>query len=322
MESLLLKAGKNRLEVIPDLGGTIRQLFLTPIAPSFLDYPQPVTEALEGHPLLLADNDEELAENPWFRGRFMFPFCDRIPGGKYSFDGKRYQLPLNQEDGSAIHGLIHNRPGSGLCRITTSEEDQLHLSWRLGEDPGYPFPVEFSLLYHLDPRGLTLRFLALNRGSTPAPVGFGWHPYFSLPGGEPDAYTLTIPADAYTEVEENLMPTGRFPRFSNPEDQADKRYDFRSGRKIGKNGYDIAYPVKLPVRGVVESSSHRLILETDGAFSFLQLFTPPDRKGIALEPVSNITDAFNRDDMGMRVLQPGKRLAGLVRIELEVRELD
>lgn len=340
MESILLKAGRNRLEVVPELGGTVRQLFLSPTrlealtaltARTVLTAPEKQNVSgehrAESFALLAADKDHELGENPWFRGRIMFPFCDRIPRGRYSFEGRSFQLPVNQEDGSAIHGLIHNRPGRIVGRTTTRSAEMLHLAWILGEDSFYPFRIDFDLHYHLDPRGLSLLFHAVNRGTGPAPVGFGWHPYFRLPGDNPDDYTLTLPGASYVEVEENLLPTGRFPRFGDPGDgdpgdgspgeSSESRYDFRTPRKIGGGDYDIAFPVKSPATAFLESSSHRLSLNIAGAFSFFQLFTPPDRSALALEPVTNVTDAFNREDMGMQILAPGKRLSGLVRVELE-----
>ena len=44
-----------------------------------------------------ADSDEEILLNPLFRGRLLFPFNDRIPNGKYYFDGREYSFPINDK---------------------------------------------------------------------------------------------------------------------------------------------------------------------------------------------------------------------------------
>lgn len=301
MEVVYLAAGECRMEVLPVFGGTIRRLALG---------------SSRAEDILLGDREEEIAENPWFRGRIMFPFCDRIPGGRYRFEGKEYQLEASQEDGSAIHGLIHNRPGRIISKTKTSDSDSLVLSWQLGGDAGYPFELELLVEYRLCSDGSAdLTYRAVNHGEQAAPIGFGWHPYFQLPDTEAEEIEITIPCERYVGVHENLMPTGEFPSV----DEGVGFYDFRTARAIGKGEYDIAYPLSDQQRregavATLSSPRHRIYLSASGAFSYFQLFTPPDRTSVALEPISNVTDAFNREDMGKQLLQPGEKLEGMIGI--------
>jgi aldose 1-epimerase len=53
----------------------------------------------------------------------------------------------------------------------------------------------------------------------------------------------------------------------------------------------------------------------DEAFGHVVLYTgdalgPDARKGLAIEPMTCATDAFNHPDWGLRVLQPGEVFAG------------
>ncbi len=44
------------------------------------------------------------------RGQVLIPWPNRLQDGRYEFDGRRHQLPLNEpEQRNAIHGLV--RPG-------------------------------------------------------------------------------------------------------------------------------------------------------------------------------------------------------------------
>ncbi|WP_319562686.1 aldose 1-epimerase [Marispirochaeta sp.] len=303
MTAIEFKTGANRMTVYPELGGTVGALVLAP------------TGRNTALPILACDREEELLENPWFRGRILFPFCDRIPGAGYRFNGKEYRLPANQEDGSAIHGLIHNRPGE----ILQQPDSRLKLRWCLGEDLGYPFPVELQLDYQLRDSGLSMDYRIANRGRASAPVGFGWHPYFTLPGTPADELQLTIPCESFVEVEEDLTPTGRLL----PVSEAAGRYDFRIPRPLGPGEYDIAFPAETGGAGLtasLASSRYRIDLRISGRFQYFQLFTPPDRRSIALEPISNVTDAFNRSDMGMRILEPAETVAA--RLEVALSALD
>jgi aldose 1-epimerase len=308
-DPLIISAGNNRMEILPSLGGTVQLLSLAP---------SPESSSVS---LLKGDRPDELPVNPWFRGRILFPFCDRIPGGTYVFQDVLYQLPPNQEDGSAIHGLVYDRPGKVTASTTTGDSQAVSLSWITGEDPGYPFSLELTVSYKVStmPKGTgrgELIFSVRNCDTKDAPVGFGWHPYFRLPDCGMEDLRISIPCRSYVEVEENLVPTGRILPV---EKCPGGLYNFRNSKIIASGEYDTAFPLDsgaLSASATISSSTLKLTMTAGGAFSYFQLFTPPDRTAVALEPISNVTDAFNRKDFGMRVLEPGKRIGGKVTLEI------
>ena len=45
---------------------------------------------------------------PLYRGAVIAPWPNRVVDGRYTFDGRIHQLPLNEPDrGHALHGLAH-----------------------------------------------------------------------------------------------------------------------------------------------------------------------------------------------------------------------
>ena len=51
--------------------------------------------------------------------------------------------------------------------------------------------------------------------------------------------------------------------------------------------------------------------------SYLQLYTPPDRKSIAIEPMNCIANAFN-NGIGLKLLKPGEEFNWEVKIEVDI----
>ena len=127
--------------------------------------------------VLQGDVPGELATNPGFRGRLLIPFNDRIPRGRYRFEGQDYELPLNEpESGCAVHGLVYDKPLAEDFREADETHAVLQLSYRLGSESstGYPFTLLVTARYHLHTDGFELSLGALNEGEGPAPVTLGW----------------------------------------------------------------------------------------------------------------------------------------------------
>ncbi len=287
---------------MPALGGTIRQIALLSCSGR-----EPVT-------ILEQDSDDELAINPWFRGRFLFPFNDRIPSGCYSFDDKTYEVPVNDPGGEdAIHGFIYSLPVSGP--VLTQTEEQAVIKWQIGLEKRneYPFNplLKISILFR---KGYLKIFSEIeNVGNNTLPFAFGWHPYFRFGNnsGNIDNYRLQIPASCFIEVDDKLLPTGEIPPT------AGTGFDFSKARKIGYSELDTGF-TGLDGGCRLEFGNLEIFLNQDlGAFPYIQAFIPPDRRSIAIEPVTGGTNSFNMPEMGLSELQPGENWNGWFAVELD-----
>jgi len=308
LDVVRLSGEPGEAEIIPALGAMVRQISLRP------DSPLPRAYGPFGmQPILAPDPDEaSLIANADFRGRHLFPFNDRIPDGNYSFAGSSYQLPKN--DGrDALHGLVHSVPFELDELYSTSEraEARLHVEPERYVCAGYPFALSLSVRFILSREGFRIEYVVGNRGQGTAPFSLGWHPYFSL-GGLADSWRLRADSARWVPVDERLVPTGATAAV------AKSPFDFRSGRPLDHPALDVALVASRSGRYELSGGEHRLSLSYDPAlFRYLQLYLPPDRRSIAIEPVTAATNAFNLPGFGLRTIDPGETIGGFVGVAMK-----
>lgn len=115
------------------------------------------------------------------QGDVLIPFPGRISDGRYTFEGQSLQLECNDKEGpNAIHGFVRNLP----WRVQEAHANKVTFEIRLDADTyagrGYPFSLAVWVTYDLGAAGLTCTFTVKNIGQQAAPVGVGFHPYFTV----------------------------------------------------------------------------------------------------------------------------------------------
>ena len=106
--------------------------------------------------LLGYDDAKDYADHPNYFGVTVGRYANRIAGGKFSLDGKAYQLPVNDNDVNSLHGggkgfdkqvwkvvSIKSGPTAKAVLALTSPDG----------DAGYPGKLDVTVTYTLDENG-------------------------------------------------------------------------------------------------------------------------------------------------------------------------
>lgn len=239
---------------------------------------------------------------PAVHGAVLIPWPNRIGDGRYSFDGKEYQLDLSEpERSNAIHGLVRHTRWSVSEQSDTSVRLELDLVPRLG----YPFSLRFSLDYDLSPDALRVTLTATNIGDRTAPYGAGFHPWLSPGAHRLEDCALSIDATSWVEVDDRLLPV-----TESPDLPVEK--DFRAARRIGATRLDDGFGAtgeRSAVRLTDPDGVTATVWQEEG-FACWQVFTGDGlpgqwlRSGLAAEPMTCAADAFRTGERLIR-LAPG-----------------
>jgi aldose 1-epimerase len=255
----------------------------------------------------------------------LFPFPNRLKGGKFTFEGTEYQLPLNESTGAhAIHGFSPRIPWRVTGKGTEADHAWVTGEFQLSEDLPHAmdfWPTDFiiAVSYRLSATALIAIATVVNPSESPLPFGLGYHPYFChplAPDAAADDFILSAPAAEVWEADAGI-PTGK--RLPVPAE-----FDFSAPRAVGSTQLDTLY--RLPARSgddptPVAKLSHKsapgeLTVWAPPAFGELLLFTPPHRRAVAIEPYTCASNAANLQsagiDAGWRVLPPDGQFVAAV----------
>ena len=255
------------------------------------------------------------------QGDVLIPFPGRIAEGRYTFDGEQFQLEQNDKEGpNAIHGFVRTLPWRVVCAEANCVVFDVRLEAEQYGSKGYPFSLAIQVTYGLDDQGLSCSFDVWNAGTRPAPVGVGFHPYFTVGTSSIDEAEAKIPGAGVLEFNDQLAPTGTVLSVSGTE------WDCRDFRRIGEKKFNHCYvrlerdAEEMATASLRHAGSSRVIDVTmDRAFSAIVVYTgdaigDAPRRAFAIEPMTCASDAFNHPEWGLKCLAPGERFSGRYRI--------
>jgi aldose 1-epimerase len=249
---------------------------------------------------------DELIAGAWGKSIILFPYPNRLRDGRYTFDGKTYQFDINNADtGNSIHGFSSNVKMDVVKSSVNEHSGSIVCEYNHdGSHPAYPFKFTFQVQFTLSNNELKINMAFTNNESFDIPVGLGWHPYFKISKRIEDT-ALQMPETEFIQIDDRMLPTGEKTSFN----------EFDTLKRINSFSLDNGFYIlnqSQPAEVILESEMGRLTYwqETGAAkWNFLQVFTPPKRNCIALEPMTCNIDAFNNKD-GLVLLKPQTTLGG------------
>jgi Galactose mutarotase and related enzymes len=278
--------------ILPDWGGNLNELVL-------------LNDGIL-HSIIAGDASiESLTGSPinFYKGAKLSPFPNRIAMGKYTFQEHLHTLDRNDGE-HALHGLLWNLPFKIIHEESTADFAEVELSYNYdAKYSGYPFIYSISIFYRLESSQLSCYTTIQNSGNTAMPIGDGWHPYFSI-HKKIDSLVLKLPVCRQLEMDAGI-PTGNYIQS-----------DFYQGEIVLKNrildhSFELSATEGIVETELIDEVNKRKIVVWqecgDKGYGFLQIYTPPDRMSIAIEPMSCAPDAFN-NKKGLIKLEPDEHV--------------
>ena len=190
--------------------------------------------------------EQYIANSPYF-GAIVGRYANRIAKGRFTLNGREYHLAVNNGKNS-LHGGLKGfdkvvwEPGP----VRDSSKAELELTYlsKDGEE-GYPGNVKVRVVYTLNDHN-ELTTLIEAETDKPTPVNLCNHTYFNLSEADTNilGHILTLFADQYTKVNDELIPTGELPQVRGT------AMDFNNSNSIGeriakvRGGYDYNFVLK------------------------------------------------------------------------------
>ena len=153
------------------------------------------------------DLDGYLHHSPYF-GAVVGRFANRIGHARFTLDGTTYQLAVNENGRTQLHGGPGGF-GRRNWRILARDAGSVTLGLASADgDQGYPGQLEATCRYAIEaPSTLCVTLEATS--DAPTVVNLAQHTYFNLDGSADILdHRVRIDADAYTPTDDDLIPTG------------------------------------------------------------------------------------------------------------------
>ena len=286
-------------------GGTCFRLLHTPTGADLLRTPR---------------NEEHLKENVYLFGNpLLFP-PNRIVGGRFTFDGREYVLPLNEPaTGCHVHGDLYEK----AFTVTEQSESAVTLAFHAeaGEYIGFPHAFSFIRTYRVEENGLYEEDTVTNLSDSSMPFLLAYHTTFNLAflkGSLPEDTRVRLNLGKEEMRTEKFIPTGVF------RDPAEREEEFFKGTYT-PHGKHLSAFYELAGDGTasITDTKKGLSIHYEAAenFSYRMLFATSDGGFFVCEPQTAAIDCFHLkgtpEEHGLIVLAPGESKTLWTRISVK-----
>jgi aldose 1-epimerase len=285
MAGITLRAGKYEAVFLPDAAMLCASLRFR--GDEYVAWPRTIEEFRAGRATAMP---------------LVHPWANRLAGESYRAAGHDVSLAgltlPHDPNGLPIHGNLFGVP----FEVQQTNDTRVVARLDYGAHPeklrAFPFPHILIIDARLHPtRGLNIVTQVEPTSDRAVPISFGWHPFVQLPTAPRDEWELRWPECEHVELDEHIIPTGaRTPQHAQREPIAARTFD---------DHFALGSDRTFRVAGGSGSNRRTLTLQFDLAYPFAQLFVPPEREVVAIEPMTAEIDALGRGTAPL--VEQGKR---------------
>lgn len=224
----------------------------------------------------------------------LVPFSNRIAQSRFRWGGERVELPRNHpmdDQCPVLHGVGWLREWS----LIGQDDHNAEMLLEHAADRSWPWAMTAKQSVRVKHDSFVIQLALTNCDTRPMPAGLGFHPYF--PRDDGTLYHALHQGEWRTDA--GCIPTELAQR-SAPR-------DWWEGEPVATRSVDTVYTrrqgdlrVVWPERGIGAD------IRPSQDLSYTTVYVPAGEDYFCVEPVSHMTDAFNRTDQasGVRVLAP------------------
>ncbi len=273
---------------------------------------------------ILREPDYTNLDNPYLYGMpILFP-VNRISGGVFEFEGRKYEFPINEPNTNChLHGFLHQaefelvEQGEGFvkCRYVS---DALHKH----------FPHKFSVevTYSLSEHGLAQETCIQNLSDTNMPNFLGFHTTFNVPFAVgTDRENIRVFAEVGDEIQRemtNYLPTGGRLANTDLSNRFNQGTFIPVGESISKH-YEAVKDGKIELWDIEKGL--RVRYENDEKFGWRLFYNGEANEYICLEPQTCMVNCqnldFDRKTTGFDYIEPNSDKKYFSRISVEEMEV-
>ncbi len=237
------------------------------------------------------------------------PWANRLSSWEYTVGETHVDLtgsslaPRDNND-LPIHGLLLASVDWQIDDQTT-DRGRARLDASIDVDmPEFPFRHRLSLTVSLAGDHLEVITNLTPTGRQDVPVSFGWHPYLRLAQSPRSDWLLRLPARDHVALDQFGIPTG------------DANYEEAESSPVAKRTFDDLYKIRQGRHLAIEMGELGLEMHCGPGYEYFQVWVPPGREFLALEPMVAPTNALI--DGTAPLVSPGETYSALFKVSLGI----
>lgn len=270
--------------------------------------------------ILREPKNEHKIDNPYLYGMPILYPVNRIENGSFSFEGKKYQFPVNEpETNCSLHGILHE----SKFKIVEKNESRVKCVFE-GQNIGFPHNYLVEITYELSDKGLKQTVKITNNSKENMPNFLGFHTTFNIPfisNSNPEDIRIFAEIDREIERGKNYLPTGKIL----PYDKITEKFNCGAFKPFEKV---ISRHCKTRKNGKIElwdiKNKLKIIYKTDEKFRYRLFYNGNASEYFCLEPMTCTVNCQNmkndRKKYGFDYIKPYETKKYISEIYLEETE--